>query len=872
MTQLAVLIVRAVAWLVPGDTRSEWRREWLAELHAQPGAMRAWLFACGAPAHALWLQKEQWRLDMVMSDLKYGWRQLRNRPGFALAAMLTLAIGIGATTSIFSVVYGVLLKPLPYREPDRLVQLWETNPNFNWTEANIAPGNMISWRERNHSFEDMAWYFGSDDRGAGTTTVSLGNAGEPQRVELMSVSLNFFSVLGTSPAMGRSFVAGEDVAGRNRVLVLSHKFWRTQLNADPSVINRNITLNGREYLVAGVMPESFAFDNAPTDAWVPLVLDLAQSREVRRPHFLRVVARLKPGVDVTSARADIVAIAKDLERQYPETNTQMSAGLGPLVDWFVGPAREPLLAFLGAVGLVLLIACVNVTNLFLTRTTERSAEMHLRTALGASRLRLVRQLVAEAGIVAIGGALAGVAFTAVALKLFVKFAPEGLPRLGDVGINATVLLFAIGVTVVTTMLVGVVPAWQASSVDLRTGIGAGTRLISTGGRATRRVLVAAEVAVAVVLLVGALLTLRSFTSLVSMPPGFPVDGLVSARISLPGIRYGKDYQSAEFYEKLVEQLRQTPGITGAGATIKLPLEGSPYTSQMYLESRPEVHATEVRHKTITTGYLETLRVPLMKGRHITRADTTNGQLPIVVNQTFAQKYFAGVDPVGQRVTFDKPSGDKTRWRTILGVVGDEVQDALGVPAEPEVYQPELQDDEGAMAVLVRSTLPPDQALATLRRVIRDLDSQLAVYEARSMSDGVWRSVARERLALALAAVFALSALVLSAIGIFGVAAHSVVARTREIGVRMAFGASSGSVVTLLCRQELRSVVAGLVVGGVAAFFAARLVASLLFHVPPADPWSFAGSGFVLALTGVIAVLVPARRALRMDPVQALRRD
>ena len=868
--RLAASIVRVSAWLVPADARNDWRAEWLAEIHARRAGGAVLALACGAPLHAIWLQKEQWRPEMVAADIRFGWRQIRRRPALTIAAGLTLAIGIGATTAIFSVVYGVLLKPLPYREPSRLVQLWEVNPLFKWTEANVAPGNMISWIERNHSFESVAWYFGSDTRSGGTSTLSYGGAGEPVRVTAQNVSRNFFDVLGASPMLGRTFAPGEDVAGKQRVAVLSYAFWQRQLGADRSVVNRMIQLNGRDFLVAGVMPASFSFDNTSPDCWLPIVLDFAQVREVRRPHYLHVVARLKPGVSADQARADLVAIAKDLEREYPATNTQMSAGLGPLTDWFVGPSRRPLMAFLGAVALLLLIACVNVANLFLARTAERAREMSLRAALGANRMRLIRQLIAEAGVVAVGGAAAGIALADAALRLFRRLAPEGLPRLDDVGLSLPVAAFAVAVTAGVTLMIGLFPAWQASRADLRAGLGDGARVLSGAGR-IRRILVGAEVALAVVLLVGAGLTLRSFVALVSVRPNFPVSGLVTAQMSLPGIRYGQDGKSAQFFETLTSRLRQAPGVTAAGAATRLPLGGNDWTGQLYIDGRPEVHAHEIRHKTVTMGYLEALGTPVLSGRVFAGPDVLNGQAPIVINDALARQYFPGGGAVGARVAMNEP-GPKTKWYTIIGVVADEPQDGLGVPAQPEIYDPELLTDDSNMAILVRSALPPQDAIALLRKTARESDSQVALFNVRSMDDGLWRSVARERLAMSLAVGFAISALLLAAVGIYGVAAHGVAQRTREIGVRVAFGATRSNIVSMLLRQELGVVAAGLAAGAIAAFLMARLVSAMLFHTTATDWPSYTAGAVLIVISAILACVVPARRALRVDPIVALRND
>ena len=448
--RLASWIIGLASWIVPADQRSEWRREWLAELQSRaqtPGgsALASMRFAFGAPRHALWLRRDAWRPALLAADVRFGFRQVRRRPGLATAAILTIAIGAGATTAIFSVVYGVLLKPLPYRQPERLVQLWESNPLFNWTEAAIAPGNLLSWKERSTSFSDIAFYFGSATREGWMQSLTFG-AEEPERVRAFPVSTNFFDVLGVGPATGRTFVSGEDVTGRHRVVVLSDRFWKSRLGGDPGIAGRTMSLNGVPFEVVGVMPPDFRFDTVQPDFWIPLTQRLADQREVRRPHFYRAVARLKDGVTPARARAELAGIARDLEREHPDTNTQMSAGLGPVDDWLVGPSRQPLLLFFAAVGLVLLVGCVNVANLLIARSFERAAEIRVRAALGASRARLVRQLLIESLAIASLGSALGLVIAAAGVKLFVASMPVDLPRAADAGIDVTVLGFCLALT------------------------------------------------------------------------------------------------------------------------------------------------------------------------------------------------------------------------------------------------------------------------------------------------------------------------------------------------------------------------------------------------------------------------------------------
>ncbi len=867
-------LIRLSSWIVPGGRRGDWRREWLAELEEGAARGRSTLrFALGAPVHALALRAEGWRPGPLASDLRFGVRMLRRRPGFAAAAIVTLGLGIGATTTLFSVVYGVLLAPLPYRAPDRLVQLWETNPLFNWDDTNratVAPGNLLSWRERNRVFQDIAWYMGSGSREAGLTSVTLGGA-RPERIQAVLVSANFFDVLGVGARLGRTFVAGEDLPGHEHEVVLGDRFWRAQLGADPSVLGRTVMLNGVGFTVIGVMAPSFAFDRAATELWLPLPMDRAQARDVRRPHYFRAIARLRPGVTLGQARADLVGIAADLAREYPDTNRQMGVNLGPLDDWVVGQTQRPLWLFMAAVGLVLLIACANVANLLLSRTSERVREMSLRAALGAGRGRLVRQLLVECLVVASAGTFVGVALAFGALRAFVRLSPAGLPRLDNVGLHPAVLAFAVGLTGLTTLLVGLWPAFQAARRDLRAGLGDDARVTPGRSRRFRQLAVGAEVALAGVLLVGAMLTLRSFRALVTTDPGIPVDRLVSAKVSLPDVGYDKAGQADAFFQAVSARLRELPGIDGAGGTARLPLAGSAWTGDLFIEGQPSVRYRELRHKSVTVGYLEAVGVPLVAGRTIGAADQAGAPLVVVANEALMRRFFPAGDAVGQRIAFDQP-GRGVRWRTIVGVVGNEPQDGLGEPAMPEVYDASPQEETGAMAFMVRSALPPGEVVSDIRQVVHDLDPSLAVYDAGPFAMDVDHSVERPRFAASVMALFAGVALLLAAVGVYGVAAYAVSARTREIGVRIAFGATSGDVMRLVVGQQLRVIVLGLIGGAALALAASRAVASLLFGTRPTDLASYGLALGLLLLAGVAASVVPVRRALRVDPVTALRAD
>ena len=872
-------LIRASALLVPADCRDEWRREWLGELHASAthqASRGPWRLAIGAPWHALWLRGERWRPAALASDLKFGVRVLVKRPAFAACAILTLGLGIGATTAVYSVAYGVLFKPLPYREPDRLVQLWETNPLFNWTEATIAPGNLLSWRDRNSSFTGIGFYMGSDARSAGPSDFTLTTA-EPIRVRVLSVSVNLFDVLGVAPSLGRAFVAGEDEVGRHRVAVLSDQFWRRVFHADPAIVNRTIPINGTSYQVVGVMPAAFRFDRADTDFWRPIATDWAQARQTRVPHYLRAVARLKPGVTVEQANADLSAIARDLEREFPQSNRQMGVGAGPLDDWFVGESRRSLQMFLLAVAFVLLIACANVANLMLAQLADRVREVSVRAALGAGRSRIIRQLLAESLVMAIAGVALGAAVAFGGVKLFIAFAPDTIPRLDEVGLHPAVALFAAAIVIATTLCVGVLPALQAARPDLRLAIGDGMRTTTGGGQRLRRLLVGAQVALAMVLLAGAFLTLRSFHALVNVSPGFDADGLVTAKVSLPATRYGDPGKASAFFAGLTADLRKVPGVAAAGAAAVLPLDGQSWTGSLAIERQPDVIGRELRHASVTPGYFAALGTPLLRGRDIADTDVAGSELVVVVNSALVRQYFEGQDPIGQRIAFDRPS-PKRQWYTIVGVVADHTQNGLGSPVRAEVYDPLPQSEFTTMFVTMRiagggagaSALQPVDAIAQLRRLLSGRDSQIAAFDAAPFAERLEASVARERVAAWLIGAFAAVALVLAVVGLYGVTACAVSARIREMGVRIACGATAAQVRALVVTSHLRLVIIGGIVGIVIAIAGMRAVSALLYGAKPLDVPSLAAGLAVLLVAALVACLIPARRAARVDVVSVLR--
>jgi putative ABC transport system permease protein len=885
MLALSRLLIRLARAIVPGAVRDDWTREWHAELwHLRErlaGIQRgelSWsdkvdvlMRSAGAVAHAAWLRKEEWSLSVILQDVRYALRGLWHRPVFTAIALLMIALGIGANTAVFSIVNGVLLKPLPYREPDRLVQIWETNPLRDWTSATVAPANMLDWKARSRSFADMAHYLGSDGKGPGVTDATLTHDGEPERLRGMSVSANFFSVLGAGATLGRTFKPEEEQAGQTRVVVLSDGFWRRRFGSDPSIVGRHITLNGEAHQVAGVMPHAFHVPGAPVDFWLPRQFDEALYRRLRRPHWFRVFARLAPGVSLDQAREEMSRIAADLERQYPDTNTQMGVGIGPLHNWFVGDARKALLALMGAVSLVLLIACTNVASLLLARATARRRELAIRVALGAGRLRIVRQLLTESMVLALAGAGLGVALAYGALDWLRLYGPGDVPRLEQASLDGVVLACVAAAAIVTALAFGLAPAWQSVQAAPSDALQEGARSTTGGGVRLRRALIAAEVALSVVLLVGAGLLVRSFIHLRSVNPGIDASGAVSFKSTLPTPRYTDDQRVAAFYTDVVGRLRSIPGVRAAGATVRLALEGYNWTGDLFVEGRPDVWGRELRHKAVTPGYLDAAGIRLLRGRDFGAGDTMTGLPVVIVNQTLGRTYFPDTDPIGQRIAFGRPS-PTTRWRTIVGVVADERQDGLGEEVKPEVYEPHTQDSANTMSVIVRTAGDPTSVLAAVRREVAAVDPGVALYEIRTLENVVARSLAEERFATVVLTGFAGTALLLATFGLYGIVAFSVGERKREIGLRVALGASRRQVLTMIVWDALRVVLAGLVIGVAVALSLHRLVDSFLFQTRLADPLVLASVTAILATAGILASLVPALRAARVDPAISLRAD
>ncbi|HEX8073331.1 MAG TPA: ABC transporter permease [Pyrinomonadaceae bacterium] len=808
-------------------------------------------------------------MNTLWHDLRYGLRMLAKSPGFTAVAVVALALGIGANTAIFSIVNAMLLRALPYGDPDRLVVVWETNPNLSSpylrTHNEASPANFLDWRAQQTVFEDIAAYrFNDYNLTAGDTPEQL--AGNP-------VTANMFDVLKVKPLLGRTFRAEDGDPKSDRVAVLSYGLWQRRFGGDAGIVGRTINLNGNPTTIVGVMPADFEFPAPFSQLWTALrfATDTPPSRQA---HFLYTRARLKPGVTIAQAEGELRTIAARLRQQYPDTNADRDVRLVPLHAQTVEQARAGLLVLLGAVAFVLLIACANVANLMLARATARHREIAIRTALGAGRWRIIRQLLTESVLLStLGGAL-GVLLALWGLDLLTAAVPREFTLYihgwNQIRLDRWVLAFTFGVSVLTGVLFGLVPALQASKTDLNEALKEGGRGGATHARKRfRGALVVAEVALALVLLVGAGLLLKSFLRLIEVQPGFDPHNIVTAQLALPPARYKENAQVVQFFEQLTARVAAQPGVEAVGTIDMLPMAGSGGTTTFIVDGRPLARAgvyPEANARTVDPGYFNALRIPVLRGRNFTAQDRAGAAGVCVVNETFARLFFPGEDAVGK--TLRNPDG--TNPFQIVGVVGDIKHFGLDDEAEAYIYAPQLQLPSNGVALVVRSRADTAALTAMIRREVRALDPDQPVFDVKTMETRIAETTTPARLGSFLLTLFALVALTLAAVGIYGVMAYSVTQRTHELGVRMALGAQPRDVLRLVVGQAMLLVVGGLALGLVASFALMRWLASRLFQVSPADPTTFAAVTLLLAAVGLLACLVPARRATKVDPMIALR--
>jgi putative ABC transport system permease protein len=794
-------------------------------------------------------------------DVRCSARALRRSPGFTAVAVLTLALGIGVTTAIYSLVRGVLVGPLPYGEPERIAMVFEKRPRENSLKTPAAPADYLDWRQRNTVFAAMAAY---DEASA-----DLVGRGEPLKLDAGSVTADFFRVLGVRPLLGRLFEPGDDVEGRDGVVVLGYGAWQRCFAGDSSVVGRRVNLGGRQREVVGVLPETFRFPGM-AEIWLPMVFS-PEVQRWRSLHYLRVYARLRPETSLPEARSAMESLGDALALEHPDTNAHHGVHVVALRDQLVGDVRPMLLALMFAVVLVVLIACANVANLLLSRAALRRRELAIRGALGASGGRLVLLVLAESAVLSLTAGACG-AFLAVwltdILGLLLRSHVSSV-GLADIAVNVPVLLFALGLSLATSLLAGLPAAWQATRVDLNESLKEGGRTSAGVSRPhLRRGLVLAEVALSVILLAGAGLLLRTVARLHDVSPGFAPRNVLTVPLDLPETRYGKPERIASFYRGLLEATGQLPGVTAAGAVSQLPLGGSDARTGVEIEGREarEGEPTRMHRRTASPGYFEALGIPLRAGRGFEERDAQDAPPVLLVNETAARLYWPGRSPVGRRVRL---AGTEA-WREVVGVVGDVKHWGLDQAVRPEMYFPPAQEPMAQVTLVVRAAGDPMSLVPALRGALRRLDAELPLGTPVLMERVIERSVSPRWFFLTLMAAFAGLALVLAALGIYSVTSYGVAQRTHEIGVRMSLGARMADVRKLVLGETLRLSAGGIALGLLGAVMLGRFIEKQLFGVPPADPLTLAAVAGVLLGVSLLAADVPARRAARVDPTLALR--
>jgi len=804
-------------------------------------------------------------MDHLRQDIQYATRRLLKAPGFTAVAVVTLALGIGANSAIFSVVNGVLLKPLPFPESERLVGMYH-----------VSEGNRVTMSGPN--FTDVARMATSLENAAAisTTRVTLTGVGEPARLPVAEVSASLFNVLRVRPALGRAFNADENTPGRTNLVILSDGLWRQRFGGDPGVVGRQIMLDGVSREVVGVMPRDFAYPSE-SQAWLPIAYNGSFVSGQRANWYLDVVARLKPGVTQQQAAAEVETLARNLEKQYPNANAKVGITTYPLLEAMVGDVRRPVMILLGAVGFVLLIACANVANLLLARAASRGSEMAVRTALGAGRGRLVAQLLTESVLLSLVGAGLGLLLSVWCVELLEGLEPGGIPRLDNVGVDATVIVFTIAIAFVTGIVFGLIPAFTATrgmSGALKEG-GRGA-VTSRGGARVRGALVVAELALAVMLLAGAGLLMRSFLKLQSVDPGFKPEQALTFELTLPDARYAEDPQRLAFFDQLLPKLRGLPGVRSASAILGLPLTDLDLIISFDIAGRPPLPPADrpaMQVRVATPDYFNDVGIPLTRGRGFTEDDKEGMPRVLLITESAARQYFPGEDPIGKSIVLGWGRGRGRRaGGEVVGIVGDVKDAGLNEPNAPQVYLPYRQWPVSFMTVVVKTAVPPASLAGAARAQVSSIDPNLPLSNVATFDAVVAKSIAPQRFYMLMLAIFASVALVLAAIGIFGVLSYAVSQRTREIGIRMALGAPVSSVVRLIVRQAMVLVLCGVAAGTITGLFVSQAMIKMLFSVEPSDPATFASVAALLVAVALFACYLPARRATRVDPVVALRAE
>ena len=815
-------------------------------------------------------------LETLRQDVRFGARMLRKNLGFTFIVILTLAAGIGANTAIFSIVYAVLLRPLPFHDPHQLVFVWETDANRSVQRGVAAPAEFLDWQEQSRSFSSMAAWrsWTSDVRGHD----------EPAHVLSAQVSYNFFDMLGTKAALGRTFVADDGQPGHGQVVVLSHALWRERFGADPTLIGQSIEVQDKAYTVIGVLPPGFTVFGTSKryDVWIPFTWDRTQLN--REEHSVIAFARMRPGVTLAQAQAEMTAINWRLRKAYPGPDELLGIRVQDLQEDIVGSLRPGLLLLMGAVSLVLLIGCANVANLLLARSAGREREIATRAILGAGRLRLVRQLITESLLLAVISGALGVLLAFLGTRLLLVFQPSGgfgeLPHREWIGVNPPVLLFTLGASLITGILFGLAPALHVARTDLQESMKEGGKgSTSRRGKWIRSTLVVAELAISLMLLAAAGLLIQSFSRLMGESVGFNSHGVLTLETWLPPAHYPTSAQAAAFYQQSLEHIAAVPGVSTVGAINFLPLSGWQDFTDFDIEGRPAPRAGEEftsQYRVVDEKYFQTLQIPLLEGRSFSPGDGAHAPGVAIVSELLAHRYWPNQNPIGQRIRLHleaagpwrpDPRGD---WLTIVGVVGDIREWEWSDPHVPELYLPYLQNPSHLMRFTIRAAGDPAALAPAVRQAIWRVDKNQPIAEVKTMDQFLSEALAQRRLNMSLLVGFAGLGLLLAAVGIYGVMSYSVTQRSHEIGIRMALGAHPRNVLRLLLGQGLRLTVSGIIVGVVASLLFARWLSSLLFGVKPTDPLTLAVVAVILGLVAFVACYVPARRATLVDPLTALR--
>jgi predicted permease len=811
-------------------------------------------------------------METLRKDIRYAMRGLLKRPGFTAVAAITLALGIGANAAIFSAVHSVLLRALPFSEQDRLVVVWKHEQTSNQPLVELSIPEFNDWRSQCRSFESMT-AMPTSVYGYGYV---LTGRGEPVQIESARVSADFFSTLGVRPLLGRAFTSDDDRPGAPHVVILSDRLWRQQFNADANVVGQTISLNDTSFSVVGVMPANFEFPKG-ADIWSPLSATMgAGALQNRGAVFLQVVGRLKPGITIAQTEAELNTIINRIAAEHPETQAgQHRAVITPLVGYIFGNARTALWLLLAATGLLLLIACANVANLLLARATSRRREIALRVALGASRLQIVRQLFTESLLLAVAGAFLGVLIAYWLIDLLILVAPFDIPRLEGVGINAAVLAFTVGITLLTAVIFGLIPALTVSKVNVAEVLNEGGKTIGERqGNRLRSLLVVAEVALTVVLLIGAGLILRSFIKLQQVDAGFDRNNILTFQLRLHGKKYSDQKSVADFYQQLIERLETQPGVIAAGAVLIRPLEGVigwdvPYS--LATQSADEAKRNRVPNfEVVTPHYFQSVGLPLKAGREFTEHDNTDSPKVVILSEAMARSIFAsGVDPIGQRIKLFDPADPDSEWHTVTGVVGDARYRELR-EARWDVYVPYRQFPFPVRYITLRTASDPTSFAEVARRQVAELDPNQAVAAIKTTTQLFSENVARPRFNTLLLSLLSLAAALLAAVGVYGVMSYVVQQRTREIGIRLALGARSMDVLKMVLRTGMTLALTGVTIGVATAFVITRLITGLLFDVGPTDAMTFIAVPLSLIAVVLLACYIPARRATKVDPLVALR--